>query len=87
MAALLLLGISLAAVLAFVRHSDYRPRLMKLSVLPPEGATFVASSVPAISPNGLRVVFAASSEGKTQLWVRDLDSPSPWAVAGTNGAF
>jgi serine/threonine protein kinase len=87
MAALLLLGISLAAVLAFVRHSDYRPRLMKLSVLPPEGATFVASSVPAISPNGLRVVFAASSEGKTQLWVRDLDSPSPWAVAGTDGAF
>ena len=86
-AALLLLGMSVAAALTFVRHSDSTPRLMKLSVLSPEGATFVASSVPAISPNGRRVVFAASTEGKTQLWVRDLDSPSPWAVAGTDGAF
>jgi eukaryotic-like serine/threonine-protein kinase len=85
--ALLLLALSFAAVVALVRPSESRARPMRLAVLSPEGANFVASSVPAISPNGRRVVFAASIQGKTQLWVRDLDSPSPWAVAGTDGAF
>lgn len=86
-AALVLLGISIAAVVALVRHPDSRARVMRASVLAPEGANFVASSVPALAPNGRRVVFAASSQGKSQLWVRDLDSPSPWPVAGTDGAF
>jgi serine/threonine protein kinase len=39
----------------------------------------------AISPDGLRLVFAASNEGKTQLWLRRLDSIEPQPIAGTQG--
>jgi len=40
----------------------------------------------AISPDGRRLVFAASAEGKSQLWVRPLDSPAAQPLAGTLGA-
>src|SRR5207245_2494388 len=39
----------------------------------------------AISPDGRRLVFSAS-EGKSQLWVRPLDSLAPQPLAGTDGA-
>ena len=40
----------------------------------------------AISPDGRRLVFSASNEGKSQLWVRPLDSVAAQALAGTDGA-
>jgi len=40
----------------------------------------------AISPDGRRLVFSASSEGKSQLWVRPLDSVAAQPLAGTDGA-
>src|SRR5207244_5362973 len=40
----------------------------------------------AISPDGRRLVFSASNEGKSQLWVRPLDSLAPQPLAGTDGA-
>src|SRR2546425_1032016 len=39
----------------------------------------------AISPDGRRLVFSASSEGKSQLWVRPLDSVAAKPLAGTDG--
>src|SRR5262249_2592720 len=39
----------------------------------------------AISPDGRRLVFSASSEGKSQLWVRPLDSLAAQRLAGTEG--
>ncbi|HEY2018589.1 MAG TPA: protein kinase, partial [Bryobacteraceae bacterium] len=86
-AGLLLLVLVLGTALVLVRRSERRVQPLKLSLLPPERAAFVATSLPAISPDGRRVVFAASTDGKTQLWVRDLDSSSPWALAGTDAAF
>ena len=40
----------------------------------------------AISPDGRRLVFSASNEGKSQLWVRPLDSLAAQPLAATNGA-
>jgi serine/threonine protein kinase len=40
----------------------------------------------AISPDGRRLVFSASNEGKSQLWVRRLDSITAQPMAGTDGA-
>ena len=39
-----------------------------------------------MSPDGRHLAFAATSEGKTLLWVRSLDSPLPRALPGTEGA-
>jgi Tol biopolymer transport system component/predicted Ser/Thr protein kinase len=60
-------------------------RLIKMSVLPPERVTLVRD-IPAVSPNGQLVAFAASLEGKTSLWVRDLSSLDARALPGTEGA-
>jgi eukaryotic-like serine/threonine-protein kinase len=40
----------------------------------------------AISPDGRRLVFVASNDGKSQLWVRALDSLAAQPLAGTEGA-
>ncbi len=40
----------------------------------------------AISPDGLKIVFAARSAGQSQLWLRSLDSPSARLLAGTERA-
>jgi Tol biopolymer transport system component len=40
----------------------------------------------AISPDGQRMVFVATSEGRSRLWLRPLDSTSGRALAGTDGA-
>ena len=40
----------------------------------------------AISPDGLKVVYAARSAGQSQLWLRLLDSPTARPLAGTDGA-
>jgi eukaryotic-like serine/threonine-protein kinase len=40
----------------------------------------------AVSPDGRRLVFSASNEGKSQLWVRPLDSVAARPLAGTDGA-
>jgi eukaryotic-like serine/threonine-protein kinase len=61
-------------------------RVLKVSVQPPERATFAATSVPAVSPDGRRLAFAAIVDGKASLWVRDLDSLSARPLAGTEGA-
>jgi Tol biopolymer transport system component/predicted Ser/Thr protein kinase len=83
--------LALAAVaLGFVsyRHvSEEPPRVVKVSVLPPEKATLVGNSLPAVSPDGRRLAFVAAMEGKDALWVRDLDSLAARALTGTEGAF
>ncbi len=43
----------------------------------------VAESL-AISPDGLKIVFSALSEGRPQLWLRSLDSVSARPLAGTD---
>src|SRR6185295_9707461 len=65
--------------------------LRSASLLPPENATFEFQSVyslPALSPDGKRLVFCArGNNGKdpVQLWVRPLDSTAAQPLPGTEG--
>jgi hypothetical protein len=78
---------TMAALLAvsFVHFREVKeqPRLIKITVLPPEKAEFHDQfSLPAISPDGLRLAFVATTDGNEQLWVRDLDSLPARALPG-----
>ncbi|HEX2490454.1 MAG TPA: protein kinase, partial [Blastocatellia bacterium] len=67
----------------FIRRpvADVRP--MKLSLLPPEKASFGHI---AVSPDGRWLAFTAATGSKVQLWVRALASADANALAGTEGA-
>jgi tRNA A-37 threonylcarbamoyl transferase component Bud32 len=54
-------------------------------IYPPEKVSFTGTF--AISPDGRRIVFRGTSEGKTLLWVRALDSLSAQPLAGTQEAL
>jgi serine/threonine protein kinase/Tol biopolymer transport system component len=56
---------------------------VELSLTPPEGTTFGAF---ALSPDGLRIAVVASSNDKSQLWVRQLASIAFQPLGGTEGA-
>src|SRR5438094_4103062 len=76
----LALGAALVLVLYFNRAT---PPEIRLEVsTPPTDDPFSF----AISPDGRRLVFSASNEGKSQLWVRPLDSLAAKPLAGTDGA-
>jgi Tol biopolymer transport system component len=74
----------IALVIAFSSRTPTDMRVTRLSILPPEKATF---HYIAVSPNGRRLAFTATdATGKTQLWVRSLDSLTAQALSGTEGA-
>jgi Tol biopolymer transport system component len=85
----------LAIVLAvgFVRRTPKEPEAMRFFVSPPDtwtlmGAGTLTTGPVSVSPDGHRIVFlAASSDGKSMLWVRSLDTLSAQALAGTEGAL
>ncbi|HSD72817.1 MAG TPA: hypothetical protein VLE54_08495, partial [Thermoanaerobaculia bacterium] len=88
--ALFLTVVGLAAML-LSRRSAYSAAVIRASILPPEGAEFVSTSLDAgpveISPDGQRVVFTArKGEGPNLLWVRSLSESAARPLAGTEGA-
>jgi Tol biopolymer transport system component len=56
---------------------------MRVSILPPEGASFESF---AVSPNGRQLAFTAMCGGRLMLWIRPLDTLEPRALVGTDGA-
>ena len=88
-ASVCLLGLlaALPFVIAYLRRVPVDERVLRFSLLPPEKST-MAGTVPALalSPDGRRLAFVASSEGRDLLWVRSLDSLSAQALPGTEGA-
>jgi Tol biopolymer transport system component len=64
-----------AAVLAFVhfREKPSSEQVLRF-IVPPEKGVFSSVSIPAVSPDGRHVAYVTLVDGKTQLWVRDLDS-------------
>jgi serine/threonine protein kinase len=86
-AALFLTTILLLAALSVVHFS--RPTAPEVPEIRVEANT-PSTADPlsfAISPDGRRLVFSASNEGKSQLWVRPLDSLTAQPLSGTDEAF
>jgi len=78
--------VALVAVVlgVFAFRSAPSPPEMRLDITtPPTTDPFSM----AISPDGQRVVFVATAQGRSQLWVRSLDSVSARPLAGTDGAY
>jgi Tol biopolymer transport system component len=76
----------LAAIALFVylRPAPAEVKAVRFAVSPPEKATSVQA--PTISPDGRRLAFTATVEGKKLLWVRPLDSLAAQPLPGTEGA-
>jgi Tol biopolymer transport system component len=81
-------GVLAAAVLVlalgYLRRTRTDAPVLRLSIAPPDGATF--NSYPAVSPDGRHLALVATTDGLNRLWVRDLDSLSAHLLAGTEGA-
>ena len=85
-------GIALvvAAVALAVNYSRSTPgdkRVLKLSIMPPEKTflTMTGAVSLALSPDGQRLAFVASSAGKDLIWVRSINSLSAQSLDGTDG--
>lgn len=80
--------LAVAATLGVLRATSERPRIIRSSIIAPEGTRFDNPSGPlALSPDGRRAAFVATPEGgKPMLWVRSLDALTAQPLAGTEGA-
>jgi Tol biopolymer transport system component/predicted Ser/Thr protein kinase len=90
-AAALALAVALALVSAIhFRETPPEVRPLRATILPPDNTTFDFSNglgLPAVSPDGRRIVFGArSADGKIPLWIRPLDALTAQPLAGTEGA-
>jgi len=65
------------------REASQHAGVLRLSILPPEGASFESF---AVSPDGRKLAFTADLNGTMMLWVRALDSVEAKPVAGTDNA-
>ncbi len=72
------------ALFVYFRRTPAEVEAVRFTVLPPEKATSVQA--PTISPDGRRLAFIATVEGKRLLWVRPLASLAAQALPGTEGA-
>jgi serine/threonine protein kinase len=90
LAALLGVIAGVALVLAYLEnHKD--ERVLRVEINPPDKMQFNLSGdhggPPMISPDGRYLVFSAYGSGGAQLYLRSLDSTSPQALPGTEGAM
>ncbi|HYW46419.1 MAG TPA: protein kinase [Bryobacteraceae bacterium] len=86
----LLALIAMALSTVAVRHLRESPpprEAVRFRLDLPEGVALVPGAGPSISPDGRKIVVAASSGPKSQLWLRGLDSPAPCPLPGTEGAI
>jgi Tol biopolymer transport system component len=74
--------------LARLRPGGSRPQAVRFLIAPPAGVLFthdVVAANMAISPDGRHLAFVASSQGRRQIWLRDLDAVSARSLEGTEG--
>ena len=76
----MLSGLAVAVlVFVFLRKPAERAGTLRLSILPPDGTSYESF---AVSPDGRKLAFTASQNGRLMLWVRALDSLDARALAG-----
>jgi serine/threonine protein kinase len=69
---------------AYLRRAPVDVRAVRFTIAPPEKTRFLPYL--SVSPDGRHVAFSATdASGKTQLWVRPLDSLSAQPLPGTEG--
>ena len=75
------------ALLLWLRPEPNASPVSHLQMTIPAGVKLKFYNPPiAVSPDGRRVVYAATSGSKTQLYVRDLDQPDAQPIQGTDDA-
>jgi serine/threonine protein kinase/Tol biopolymer transport system component len=81
---------ALSLTYLYFRETPPEAPVLRTTILPPDNTTLDFTnglSLPALSPDGRRIVFGArSADGKTPLWVRSLDGLTAQPLAGTEGA-
>jgi Tol biopolymer transport system component len=83
------IAVVVAAAALWFRPEPPR-HVLRSNLLAPEGTHFAPlyrNGPPALSPDGTRIVFAASREGKTTLWIRRLDQLNALELSETEGAY
>jgi hypothetical protein len=83
------LAIAAAAVLYRPQPAAPPPKAFTYSILPPDGHTFLATSLagaPSLSPDGRQIAYVASGPTGRQVWVQSLDALDARPIAGTEGA-
>ena len=63
-----------------------QPQRIQFLVRPPAGTIIGPGAPLALSPDGRQLVFGASAQGVTSLWVRSISDAVPQRLAGTEGA-
>ncbi len=84
------LAIAVVALAAGWWRAQPVRQITRATLLPPEGAHFAPlyrNGPPAISPDGTRIAFVASREGRTSLWIRALASLEATELPGTEGGY
>ena len=85
-AALLFVTLAPIALLYFRQKPAAPSQLLRYQVFPPEKASF--GTALALSPDGRHLAFTAKEQdGRTRLWVRDLDTLVSRPLAGTEDAI
>ena len=78
---------AVAATVFVMRSRTETPRTVVSMLHPPEKSAFAFDFGPmALSPDGRRIAFVATSSGINMLWVRPLSAISAQPLAGTAGA-
>ena len=89
-AAVAVLAVAVIALAAGWWTTRLPRRVLRLNILPPEATRFETmyrNGPPALSPDGTRVAFVASRDGKSSLWLRSLDQLEATPLRGTDGAY
>jgi serine/threonine protein kinase len=74
---------AIAATVLVLRLSSEPPPIVRSSLLPPEKSSFAFEFGPmALSPDGSRMAFVATSSGTNMLWVRPLSGASAQPLPG-----